>query len=509
MKFLKQVLTHRALVAVISVMIQLGLIMYLIYGLSVQFRWIYIGLQIVSILTVLALTTQQATNPKYIQTWTIIILGIPVIGVAFYLLLGNRKMPSELLEKSKLRDASVGIGSTQDSSTLTEFLTQHRKWTKLMSYLENTGHFPVFDSTSTYYYPTGESAFKDMKEKLLNANKYIFMEYFIIKFGTMWDEILEILIKKAKQGIDVRLIYDDWGCPDFNAQYVGKLRGQGIKVYPFNKLTYKFVVQMNNRSHRKILIVDGDYGYVSGLNIADEYVNRIKRFGYWKDNAVRIQGSAVISLIDMFLTFWSFCSNDPKENINLYNRAIQPCQDDGYIQPFSDNPSDDLTITETLHILAINGARKSIKIVTPYLILGHEMTRALSNMSMSGIDVKIIVPGIPDKKLVYMVTRSNYEALIDAGIQIYEYSPGFIHQKMIIVDNDLSIISTANMDFRSYYLNFECGICFYNSRATQQSLHDFNESLNLSDEVTPAEVKSLPFTVKFARAVVGLFSGLM
>ena len=509
MKLFKQILTHRAIIAVLSVLVQLSLILYLIYGLSVQFRWIYLALEVASVLTVLALTTQQATNPKYIQTWTIVILGIPVIGIVFYLLLGNRKMPSELLQKSKLHESSVGIGSVQDRQTMDKFLSEHRKWTKLMTYLEKTGHFPVYDKTETQYFPTGEEAFEDMKEKLQGATKYIFMEYFIIKFGSMWDEILEILIDKAKQGIDVRLIYDDWGCPAFDAQYVARLRGLGIKIYPFNELTYKFVVQMNNRSHRKILVVDGEYGYVSGLNIADEYVNRIERFGYWKDNMVRIEGDAVISLIDMFLTFWSYCSNDPKESISFYKRSVISKQNDGFIQPFTDNPSDDLTITETLHITAINGARRSINIVTPYLILGHEMTRALSNASTSGIDVKIIVPGIPDKKLVYMVTRSNYEALIDAGIQIYEYTPGFIHQKMIVIDDDLSIISTANMDFRSYYLNFECGICFYESQATKQSLADFNESLKVSNEVTQKEVKSLPFHVKFARAVVGLFSGLM
>lgn len=509
MKLLKQLLTHRAIIAVISVFVQLSLILFLVYGLSVRFSAIYSIVQIFSILVVLNLTTQQSTNPKFIQTWTIVILGIPVIGVVLYGLLGNRKMPSELLEKSRLGETSFGIGSVQDPLTLDKFLFEHRKRTKLMTYLEKMGHFPVFDKTLTEYYPTGELAFEDMKDKLRNANKYIFMEYFIIRFGTMWDEILDILIEKAKAGIDVRVIYDDWGCPEFDSRYVGRLRGQGIKIYPFNELTHKFVVQMNNRSHRKILIVDGEYGYVSGLNIADEYINRKERFGYWKDNAVRIQGAAVISLIDMFLTFWSYCSNDPKESLDYYKRSIITVENDGFIQPFSDNPSDDLTVTETLHVLAINSARKSIRIVTPYLILGHEMTRALSNASMTGVDVKIVVPGIPDKKLVYMVTRSNYEALIDAGIKIYEYTPGFIHQKMIIIDEGVSIISTANMDFRSYYLNFECGICFYKSQVTAQSVQDFNDVIKVSDEVTVEEVKSLPVHVRLARAVVGLFSGLM
>lgn len=509
MKYLKQIVTHRSVIAVISVLIQLIAIVYLILGLSVQFWWIYFILEAAAVLAVLAMTTQSTTNPKFIQTWTIIILGIPVIGIVLYLLLGNRKMPSELLQKSLLYEENHTNNSIQDPETFNEFLSVHDRWTKTMTFVERMGHFPIYDKTSSHYFSTGEEAFEDMKEKLKHANKYIFMEYFIIKFGTMWDEVLDILISKAKEGVDVRLVYDDWGSHEFDRQYVGKLRGQGIKIYPFNELTYKFVVQMNNRSHRKILVVDGIYGYVSGLNIADEYVNRIERFGYWKDNAVRIQGEAIISLVDMFLTFWSYCSSDPKENINIYKKSIVNCDDDGYIQPFSDHPSDDITLTETLHINAINTSRKSLYIVTPYLIIGHEMTKALCNAAMALVDVKIVVPGIPDKKLVYMVTRSNYQALIEAGVKIYEYTPGFIHQKVVIADELLSIISTANMDYRSYYLNFECGICFYDSKATHQSVQDFHEIISVSDEVTLEEVNSLPLHVKMARAVVGLFSGLM
>lgn len=510
MKVFKKIVTHRSVIAVLSVLLQLGLILYLVLNLSVQFWWIYVVLEITAILVVLALTTNSLSNPKYTQTWTIIILGIPILGVVLYMLLGNRKMPSELLARSNLlNESKIGISNPQNAETFKEFLKDHEKWIKTMTYLERMGHFPIYNKTSSYYFPTGESAFQDILEKLRSANKYIFMEYFIIKFGSMWDEIETILIQKAQEGVDVRLIFDDWGSPQFDKAKVGQLRGKGIKVYPFNKLTYKFVVQMNNRSHRKILVVDGNYGYISGLNIGDEYINREERFGYWKDNAVRVSGEAVLSLIELFLTFWSYCSNDPKENIKQYKKSIVMADDDGYIQPFADNPTDDLTVAETLHINAINAARKSIYIVTPYLIIGHEMTRALINAAMALVDVKIVVPGIPDKKLVYMVTRSNYEALIEAGVKIYEYAPGFIHQKMVIVDETLAIISTANMDYRSYYLNFECGICFYNSTVTQQAVNDFKEVVAVSDEVTLMEVRSLPLHVKLTRAIVGLFSGLM
>ncbi len=509
MKNLKKLVTHRSVIAVISVLIQLGAIVYLILGLSVRFWWIYLVLQVAAFFVVLYLTTQDETNPKYIQTWTIIVLGIPIIGITLYFLLGNRKMPKELLQKSMLLESEVGIGSVQDTETFKEFLIEHQQWTKTMTYLERMGHFPVYDKTSSQYFGSGEEAFKDIKEKLNNANKYIFMEYFIIKFGKMWDEILEILLRKVKEGVDVRVIYDDWGSPELDKRYVSKLRGQGLKIYPFNKLTYKFVVQMNNRSHRKITIIDGEYGYISGYNIGDEYINTIERFGYWKDNAVRIRGAAVISLIDMFLTFWSFCSNDPKENIRLYQNSVLECEDDGFIQPFSDNPSDDLTVAETLHINAINSARETLYIVTPYLIIGHEMIRALSNAAMTGVDVRVVLPGIPDKKLVYMVSRSHYLALMEAGVKVYEYTPGFIHQKVVIVDEELAIISTANMDYRSYYLNFECGLCCYNSTASKEAVADFKEIIEVSKEVTLKEVRKLPFYTRFMRAIVGLFSGLL
>ena len=509
LKNLKKFLTHKAVVAFLSFVIQIGIVLYLAIGLSLRITQIFVIMEIISVLIVLYLSTMTTINPKFVLSWTIVVLGVPIAGSVLYLLFGNRKMPKELLKKSALNEAHVGVSLKQDSDTLNEFVQNYPQYLRSMYYVEENIHYPVYANTLTKYYPLGELGYEAIKEDIKKAKKYIYVEYFIITPGKMWDEFRRILSQKAKEGVDVRLIYDDWGCPQFDKEYREKLNKQGIKAYPFNELSYRFAIQMNFRSHRKLVVVDGRSGFISGINIADEYINEKERFGHWKDNVVRIEGQAVLSLIEMFLIVWSYVSNTDLESIESYKEDIVNQKDDGYVQPFTDNPTDDHAVTETLHINAITNARHSVYICTPYLIIGYELLRALMNAAQSGVDVRIVLPGTPDKKIVYMITRSNYDKLLKAGVKVYEYTPGFIHQKTLIVDSELAIISTANMDYRSYYLNFECGISFYNSSVVEEAMDDFETIIAVSKEISEKEVKDLPLYVRVSRAIVGLFSGLM
>lgn len=509
LKNLKKFLTHKAVAAFLSFVIQLGIILYLAIGLSLRITQIYVFMEVLSVIIVLFLSTMTTTNPKFVLSWTIVVLGLPIVGPVLYILFGNRKMPKELLKKSALNEAHVGVSLQQDSATLNEFVHNYPQYLRSMYYVEENIHYPVYANTLTKYYPLGELGFEAIKADIQKAKKYIYLEYFIITPGKMWDELRTLLSQKAKEGVDVRLIYDDWGCPTFDNEYKEKLHQLGIKAYPFNELSYRFAIQMNFRSHRKLIVVDGLSGFISGINIADEYINEKERFGHWKDNVVRIEGQAVLSLIEMFLIIWSYVSNTDLESIESYQQDIVNQEDDGYVQPFTDNPTDDHAVSETLHITAITNARHSVYICTPYLIIGYELLRALMNAAQSGVDVRIVLPGIPDKKIVNMITRSVYDKLLSAKVKVYEYTPGFIHQKTLIVDNELAIISTANMDYRSYYLNFECGISFYNSKVVEESTQDFEEIISVSQEISLKQVKDLPLYVRLSRAFVGLFSGLM
>lgn len=509
MKLFKKIISHRILLAFFSIVLQLSILLFLIYGLSVRISWIYIIFNIVGILLILYMTTNDSINPKYVQTWTLIILGLPFVGVVLYFLLGNSSQPKELTQRSKLMHSSheLEVVSDEENYSIETVLNSH--WSKIIYFLEEQAHFPLYGNTQSKYLASGEKTLQTIIQQCKSAKKFIFMEYFIIRFGQVWEELLEVLKTKAQEGVDVRLIYDDWGCYQFDKDYVATLRGYGIKIYSFNEINHKFVVQMNNRSHRKICIVDGELGIISGANIADEYANITSPYGHWKDNGVMIKGLAVFALIDMFLVFWSYCSKDPKESLESYKTVVKAQLDDGLIQPFADNPSDDLTTTESVHISSIYQGNQSIVITTPYLIIGHEMIRTLTQASLSGVRVDIVVPGIADKKMVNMVTKSNYKPLLEAGVNIYEYTPGFIHQKTLLVDNKLAIISSANMDYRSYYLNFECGICFYDSSVIYDVSYDLETIKSQSRKITLEEVENTPFMVKFARAILSLFAGLL
>lgn len=354
--------------------------------------------------------------------------------------------------------------------------------------------------------------FPAMLDAIREAKHYIFLEYFIISEGYMFETMVDLLAEKVKEGVEVRLIYDDVGCVNtLPHRYYKKLQAKGIKCAAFNPFRPVISVIMNNRDHRKILVVDGKVGFTGGINLADEYINRIERFGYWKDTGIRLEGDGVWSLTQMFLSMWNTIIQS-KEDYSQYLPSVyqdKPFIQDGFVQPYGDSPLDHENVGENVYLNIVSRAKDYVYIFTPYLIVDHEMLVALCNAAKSGVDVRIVTPEIPDKKMVYLLTQSYYEPLIRAGVKIYQYTPGFIHAKSFVCDDEIATVGTINLDFRSLYLHFECGVWMYQSKAVMQVKEDCLETFACSEEITLEFCRNRPLPIRMIQSVLRLFAPLM
>lgn len=508
MKHFLKLITHRLFVVGIVILAEIILLGILLFNLTINYAALYSIMVFMAFLLVIYIINLN-DNPIYRFAWAIIILTIPPVGVVLYLMFGGKKVPKQLRIKFTELYPEDPFLIHKNQQIIEEVNQQAPQWARLTNYLNNTSHFPVFKNTEGHYFASGEEKFEMMKIKLKEAKQFIFLEYFIIKEGQVWDEIISILEQKVKEGVDVRLLYDDWGAATFNSLQEQCERA-GIKAFAFNPLVARLAIQMNNRNHRKICVIDGMYGFVGGMNLADEYVNIGSKFGHWKDTAVMIEGNAVHSLTMMFLQFWSYYSGkveDPEQfkyHFNIKDSQL------GYVLPFADAPTDSYNIGADTHLFMITNAKRYIYIQTPYLIIGYEMTTALKLAATSGVDVRIVVPHIPDKKIVNQVTKSNYEELIRNGVKIYEYEPGFVHSKTLVVDDEIAVIGTTNMDYRSYYLHYECGIIFINNKIVKDCYEESIDTIeNKCIEITMEDVLKTPKIVKVLRSVYSIFSGML
>ena len=379
------------------------------------------------------------------------------------------------------------------------------------SYIKNVARFPMHKNTETKNYSSGEENYADLLKELKKAKKYIFMEYFIIEEGKMWDSILEILEEKASEGVDVRLIYDDMGCISLLPYgYDKTLEKKGIKCIAFNPFKPLVSLVMNNRDHRKITVIDGHTGFTGGINLADEYINEKERFGYWKDTGIMLKGAAVWNLTIMFLEMWN-SSRKTDTNYSIYKPEINQTEtivNDGYVQPYGDSPLDGEVVGENVYMNIINSAKEYVYIYTPYLIIDNEMMTALCLAAKKGVDVRIVTPGIPDKKVVFKLTRSYYRQLIEAGVRIYEYTPGFIHAKVFLSDDKIATVGTINMDYRSLYLHFECGVYLYKTKSITSIKEDVFDTLEQSKEFTKEDLKN-GRRFELWQAILRVFAPLM
>lgn len=357
-----------------------------------------------------------------------------------------------------------------------------------MRYLSDFSGYPITKNNDIEYYPIGEEAFKSMITELKKAENFIFFEYFIVAHGEMWQTILDILKEKASLGVDVRVMYDDMGClTTLNKTYKDELESYGIKCVVFNRLTAIGGVMMNHRDHRKILVIDGKVAFSGGINIADEYINLNKKYGHWKDNGIRISGDGVWNYTVMFLTMWNAFRKDDKDFKKFKYDFGDKENNLGYVVPYAETPLDEEVTGEDVYLNIINQANFYVYIFTPYLIIDTDMINALALAVKRGVDVRIVIPGIPDKKLVYTLSESYVEPLVKEGVKVYKYTPGFIHSKVFIADDKIATVGTINMDYRSLYLHFECGCYLEDVEAIKDVKKDVVNTIRKSKEVSKEE----------------------
>ena len=381
----------------------------------------------------------------------------------------------------------------------------------LVKYLNRSGCFPVYARTETTYFPSGEDKFKAMMEELQNARKYIFMEYFIIEEGYMWGSILNILVQKAAEGVDVRVMYDGMcEISTLPADYWKLLKEKGIQAKAFSPIVPLLSSHYNYRDHRKILVIDDRTAFTGGVNLADEYINRVERFGHWKDTAVMLKGDAAESFKLMFLQMWNVNEEKPDFSpMETREPAVRGVFPSGYVIPYCDCPLDEDKVGEAVYMDILNRAGNYVHIMTPYLILDGELENALKYAGQRGIDVKLILPGIPDKKVAYSLAKTHYRTLLDSGVKIYEYTPGFVHAKVCVSDDEKGVVGTINMDYRSLYHHFECAAYMYRTACIHDLEKDFQETLAQCREVTYDTVKETETFYKVVGPVVKFIAPLM
>lgn len=504
MKRLINFLVKKPISVSILILLQLGLIYMLIYLLSVRLTEFLFIVQVLNMMIVIYILNKN-DNPSYKMTWIIFILGIPLVGGITYLMFGGRKVPRDI--RTGIKELNNGQAILIQEKTVMDSIHE-KEYLRQARYLyDNTG-FPIYKNTKVTYLSSGEAKFEALVNALKSAEKFILLEYFIIKEGYVWSTIKEILVSKVKEGVDVKLIYDDAGSKSLPYEFLEDCRALGIKAFAFNPLRPILAIYMNNRDHRKIAVVDGRIGFIGGMNLADEYINRISPFGHWKDVAVQFEGEAVYSLSLMFLQFYDHVSKEISDYSWYYGNP-KKYENVGYVQNFSDSPTDEEPVSQFTHLNLINSASSYIYIMTPYLVIGYEIMIALVNAAKSGVDVRIMVPHIPDKKYVFSVTRSNYEYLTQNGVRIYEYLPGFLHAKVMVADDRVAIVGTTNLDFRSYFLHFECGSLIIDDPSIKDIVDDCKDTLSKCIEITYEESKNVNFMVKLWRAILNMFSTLL
>lgn len=496
----------RAVTVAVLILIQALSIVYItLYfaSFSTFFTW---GLTILSLGVVVWLVNRNE-NPSYKLAWVILILVAPIVGVLFYAIFGKKRLPERLNRQMSLYHKQLLPYLDGYRENAGELGARSSELGRQADYITHTTGCPVYRNTECAYFPLGEDLFPRLLEELEKAERFILMEYFIIEAGKMWDPIFEILQRKARDGVEVRLMYDDMGSiGTLPSDYSRTIEAAGIRCAVFNPFRPHLNGNLNYRDHRKICVIDGNVGFTGGINLADEYINAYPKHGHWKDTAVMLRGDAVWGLSTLFMELWSFTTGEAMEADHY--RPAEHGRDDGFVQPYGDSPLDELNVAESVYMQIINSATRYIYITSPYLILDNEMVTALSIAAQSGVDVRIITPHHPDKWFVHPVTRSFYLPLIEAGVKIYEYTPGFIHAKMFVSDDRVAVVGTTNMDYRSFYLHFECGVAFYYSSIVDEVRRDILKTLEKCQAVTREWAYST-FPVRLGRAMLRVFAPLM
>ena len=498
--FLSLVFSRLGLILLL-LLLQIGLIVAAFFWCEEFLPHIYSVAILFSVCMVLYLLNSRI-DPTAKITWLVVIMLLPIFGALLFLYTQRDIGHRALKAKAAQRVDESKDDLTQDPQVMEDLQKENPGVAGLAHYITRSGCYPVYKNSAVTYFPIGEDKFKQMLIELENAQHFIFMEYFIIHEGMMWGQILEILARKASQGVDVRVMYD--GTCEFSTlphDYPERLKKLGIQCKMFAPLSPFVSTHYNYRDHRKILVIDGHTAFTGGINLADEYINHVERFGHWKDTAVMVKGDAVPSFTLMFLQMWSM---DQRETLSceefLSYPTYAPENAMGYVIPYGDCPLDGDKVGEHVYIDILNRAQRYVHIMTPYLILDGEMEDALKYAAKRGVDVKLILPGIPDKFVPFSLALTHYRALMDCGIEIYEYTPGFVHAKSFVSDDREGVVGTINLDYRSLYHHFECAAYQYETSSIADIEKDFQNTLQQCRRMTPQAIK----LEKTSRKVVGV-----
>ena len=467
--------------------------------------FVIVSLYIGTILTIV----NRNMPPESKVTW-ILFAVVPVFGFLLYLMIGERRLSKKEIQQLEKMD-SMKFREDNSYELRVELKQENKSAFGIVKSLLSMDHnADVYDGTASQYFPLGEEMFEAMLDDLRSAKKFIFLEFYIIDPGLMWNRILEILVDKVQQGVEVKLLYDDIGCmATLPGDYTKRLRKMGIDAHKFNKVIPRMTVAYNNRDHRKILVVDGQVGYTGGINLADEYINHIVRFGHWKDGGVRLEGGAVKALTRLFLMNW-YINRGEITDFDRYHFDSQRVEGKGLYIPYGSGPKPIYKeqVGKAVYQNIINQAIDYVYITTPYLIIDYDLTEDIKNAAMRGVDVRIVTPFIPDKKLIQIVTRGAYPDLLEAGVRIYEYTPGFIHSKNVISDDELAVVGTINFDYRSLVHHYENAVLMYQTETIADIKQDFEGLFDISKEIS-LETLQNSWYQRLLKEIMQLFAPLL
>ncbi len=512
MKKLLKLLFSRVVIVSLLILLQLTLLSVAAFRFTEYFVIYYLAALLAAFVLTLKIVNRKDAA-EYKIAWLVTVLLIPIFGSLLYLIFSGNRLSDR--RKKKMEKISAAMRNTLpgNGEILSRMAKENPSAAFQSRYIFGAANCPPFANTEVRYFPLGEDMFSAFLSELEKAEKYIFLEYFIIAEGRMWNTILDILTEKAAAGVDVRLIYDDMGCiTRLPADYPKQMAARGIRCQVFNRFIPVLSARLNNRNHRKIGVIDGKVAFTGGINLADEYINEEMRFGHWKDNAVLLRGDAAWSMTVMFLTMWDYLSETgaAAESYDHYKPAADaaPANASGYVQPYTDNPLDNEPVGMTIYLNMINRAERYVYITTPYLIIDEILETALCNAAKCGVDVRIITPGIGDKFFVHEATKSYYRHLLASGVKLYEYTPGFIHAKTFVCDDRYATVGTVNLDFRSLYLHFECGVWMCGVQAIETIKEDYIRTVQKCRPITEKDCQS-GFWRGLIRAIMVLLAPMM
>lgn len=493
----KKLIFSRCIMTAFMILIQVAWIVVLYMRLFHFFKYLDLVIRILALVFTVYIVNSRHEKMEYKTTWITVVLAFPIFGVPFYFLFGEKKPGRKFKKRLDAAAKKYDPYKGEKPGLIKAFSMEDPRGALTAKYILRDGKYALYRNTDVRYMKRGEEICGAMLEDLKKAEKFIFLEFFTIEPGAFWDPILKILVEKAKAGVEIRIMYDDFGCVAYlSKNYPEKLEAMDphIKCCKFNRIVPVFSMFMNNRDHRKMMIIDGNVAFTGGINLSSRYINVNSPYGHWKDAGVRVEGDAVWNFTLMYLEMWDAVRTDADQTIDpkTYmpeNFGHRRFPNGGYVQPYGDEPFDDVDLSENVYLEMISQADRYAYVYTPYLIMSDELTNAFCLAAKRGVDVRIVTPGIPDKKIIYRITRSSYPELLRAGVRIYEYTPGFIHSKCMLVDGQSATVGTVNFDYRSLFLHFEDGVFFAENKAVTDLLKDMRATFRICREVKLEDTK--------------------